>query len=72
MSCCSNCGSEGRVSDTRLEHGIRRRRRVCDDCDTRWTTFEVTEELFKSRHGVDRDRVRREVLAQVQAALAQL
>lgn len=37
---CPKCGKEGLVYDTRLENRIKRRRRKCEACDERWSTWE--------------------------------
>ena len=55
---CPQCsGTDARVKDTRPSSGVTRRRRVCPDCDHRWTTYEVSEQLFstlRARQGVIR------------------
>lgn len=37
---CVKCGARGRIVDTRLRRGFRRRRRHCV-CGHRWNTFET-------------------------------
>lgn len=45
---CPKCKSNNiEMRDTRPSNGSIRRRRMCLDCKTRWTTYEVTEEDFK-------------------------
>ena len=40
---CPKCGSYNTtVYDTRLEEKSRRRRRRCNDCEHRFTTYEIT------------------------------
>lgn len=44
-TCCPNCGSRNNsVIDSRPSYQSTRRRRNCDQCGARWTTFEVTGE----------------------------
>ena len=43
ITVCENCGSENiMVTDSRIVSGIRRRRRVCNDCGCRTTTHEIS------------------------------
>lgn len=55
---CPACGVRGRIVESRLGHGYRKRRRQCPTCAVTWTSYE-------SRINVQRAmaRKRREILA---------
>lgn len=38
---CRKCGGVGHTLDCRPVHGATRRRKVCTDCEHRWTTYEI-------------------------------
>ena len=51
---CPNCGSSAaRVIDSRplkvsTAEPIIRRRRACDDCEHRWSTYEITQRAYET------------------------
>jgi len=46
---CPACGANrNSVTDSRASRGTVRRRRYCDNCNHRWTTYEVSEEVIRS------------------------
>ena len=50
---CPECGrTSTAVTDTRNYAAYKRRRRECTNCKTRWTTYEVSTEMFKSCRNV--------------------
>jgi hypothetical protein len=38
---CGACGAKSDVMETRSTNGTVRRRRICPQCSSRWTTFEI-------------------------------
>lgn len=46
---CPNCGSEEQVCiDSRMyKNNWQRRRRECNHCGTRWTTFEISAQEYR-------------------------
>lgn len=43
--CCDKCGAEQiLIKDTRMIDGIKRRRRVCNVCGSKTTTYEISKE----------------------------
>ena len=45
---CPECGSsDTHIVDTRSIREAVRRRRQCRDCRQRWTTYEITAEVFE-------------------------
>lgn len=58
MPTCPNCkGNSGQVLDSRLNsEGTIRRRRVCNTCLHRFTTFEATDEMIKALRRVAKMR----------------
>ena len=54
---CPKCGAEMRVVDTRQAEGDSvRRRRVCNDCKYRLTTYEITLEQLGRYNRIERER----------------
>lgn len=45
---CGVCGGESRVVDSRETKGWIRRRRECERCGARWTTFEMPGEEMET------------------------
>ena len=46
---CPKCGSlDQRTCDSRTTGSGRRRRRICEACGNRYTTYELTEEDYKN------------------------
>lgn len=45
---CSECGGASGVTDSRPISGTVRRRRKCDVCGHKWTTFEFSRETISA------------------------
>lgn len=64
---CPACGhAVSRVLDSRptnhMNRTTTRRRRLCAECNERWTTFEVGEQVFEDLKGQIRNEVVRSIL----------
>ncbi len=44
---CDKCGQETMVCDSRMIGGVRRRRKICNVCGNRTTTYEISREDFE-------------------------
>lgn len=54
---CPKCGAEMRVIDSRkAENDSIRRRRACDECQYRLTTYEITLERLGRYNRIERER----------------
>lgn len=54
---CPKCGAEMRVVDSRpIEANSVRRRRACEECQYRLTTYEITQEQLGRFNRIERER----------------
>lgn len=52
---CPKCAEDSDVTDSReTEGGVIRRRRRCEVCEHRWTTYEVHVDQYKLLQALDR------------------
>lgn len=54
MIICGKCGGTSSVTDSRPVHSTVRRRRKCESCGFKWTTFEMGSDLTRSMHNAAR------------------
>jgi hypothetical protein len=45
---CPQCEAESKVINSRNENGFVKRRRICEQCNTRWSTYEIPVELCEA------------------------
>ena len=52
--CCPKCGGDVRVMDTRCPKNTNtiRRRRICDRCGYRYSTFEIDADTYNTLLGI--------------------
>ena len=73
MNICPNCGDRGDCLESRVEKFGRRRRYQCLDCNWRWTSYEVYDDvMYEYKKWKRQAQYRQAQLQQMSKALEKL